>query len=285
MSQRASSAANASGSATCSPPAERRPLAVGQQRDQRVGGGRQRAHPLRASALARHDQRGLRDRREARRRPAVAEAGRVVGERRRQRLQRRPERRPAGGLDALLRHFRKPHEVRERVAATAGGEQRAQFLAVGTPARGPARVDVVRHLVHGQALDRHAGRGGLERQRPAAGDPDHEARLERREVLELARERVGRRVPTLPATTAVVVDRGEPARRELPRERRVLGPVGRSAADEHHARAGALARERDRRAVGGADHAGTGGETVISEPTASDRWLGSASPSHAHSGP
>jgi hypothetical protein len=123
----------------------------------------------------------------------------------------------------------------------------------------PARVDAERRLVDDGPPNRDSGGGRAQRQDAAGGHPEHMGRPARRldervEVLDLALDRVARRVAAVAAPAAVVADHAEP-RREQPAELSPALPaaIAERAADEDQRRPVAGAVVGDRRAVGRAD--------------------------------
>ena len=121
------------------------------------------------------------------------EAGGVVGERVREPLQ------PGPSSEARARAIPSSDEPARRMNSSErrGGEA----IDVARPVAG----HVVRHVVDGHPLDRQAGRGGLERQRPTRRDAEHVRRPTRRrdqrlQVLDLALDGIRHRVPALTPT-------------------------------------------------------------------------------------
>jgi hypothetical protein len=184
---------------------------------------------------------------------AVAQAGRVVGERRRERLEAGPEVRAVRVGDRVLRRVRQAHEVLDRVAAAILGQQRVEGRAVLVPSRRPVVGDVVGDLVDREPVDRRPRRRGLQRERTARGDAvevrrSADRRDQRVDVLDLSLDRIRQGVAAPAAAAPRVVDDGE-VLGQLGNERGVLGAVVDPSADQDHGGAASRALVGDRRAV------------------------------------
>jgi hypothetical protein len=154
----------------------------------------------------------------------LAEEGDVViGERRCDRLHRWPEGRMTHPRDLLVGRPHILHEQRDGISAATRGQRFGEPPDVRVPCRPGFGVFMVRGVVQGNLRDfraecrrRFEGKGSTRRMtvegRRSASRGDQCVK-----VLDLARDRIGLRIPAVAATTAVIVVDRE-LRREAPGE-------------------------------------------------------------------